>query len=335
MKFMKEFRALRHACLSLVLLLTFAPLATWAQQPPAAPPTAGAAQGHSFFGLVVEALSDNLRASLSYKDPGGVLVIKVYAGSPADRAGVHAGDIVISVNGHAVASPADFVAAIVAVPVGSTAAVSLWNDGSQRLATAATVEAPPAAATAPAAAIPAAAGAAPVADLQALPPPSPGDPIQVLKYYTPANRGATEESLGLTFMNVSSKTATIVKFLIEIADPFGKILESDAFEARGTFSPNVKIEPRFAGAEVDSTDATYNANGDGAIGAHNAWLFHNRFGAEFDSWAARVIGVRYADGSLWQTSTRYPIVPRPPPAPSANPGNNNNGCNGLVGFLFC
>jgi hypothetical protein len=332
MKSMKQLGILGRAALPLVFVIAFAPLATWAQQPSAGPP-AGAPQGGSFFGVDVQALSDDLRASLGYKDPG-VLIVKVYAGSPADRAGVHAGDIAISVNGHPVASPADFVAAIAAVPVGGTAAVSLWSSGSQRLAIAATAEAPPSAQPAAAPAPAAAVGSAPIADLAALPAPSPSDPIQVLKYFTPVNKGATEESIGLTFMNTASKTATIVKFLIEIADPFGKILESDAFEARGTFSPNVKIEPRFNGPEVDSTDATYNANGDGAIGSHNAWLFHNRFGAEFDAWAARVIAVRYADGSLWQTSTRYPIVPRPPPVPSTNSGTNN-GCNGIVGFLFC
>lgn len=295
------------------------------------PSASDASAPKAFVGIGVQVLTDAIRTSLSFTQLGGVLVGQVVPGAPGDIAGVRAGDIVTGVNGVAVASPTDFVAKIGALSVGSAAVLTLWSGGAQRVATATLVARP--ASLASSSAPPNASSLPP--ELQAVPGPMPGDPIVILFQWTPTRKGMAEMPLGLTFQNVSAKNATIVKFLIELADPFGKILETDAYEARGNFAPGAKIEPRKNGSSLDVSGASSNDVKDVAIGSGNAWTFYNRFGLEFDTWLARVVAVRFDDGTIWKSTANYPIVNRPaPPQVIVQPGGDDCG-GGILGFLFC
>jgi serine protease Do len=59
-------------------------------------------------GLRVQSLTPQLREFFGVKGNNGVLVIDVETGSPAQRAGLRAGDVVTLVDGEAVETPAEF-----------------------------------------------------------------------------------------------------------------------------------------------------------------------------------------------------------------------------------
>ena len=67
--------------------------------------------------------------SLGIKRPVGVLVDEVYAGGPADRAGVRVGDVVLSVKERPVDDPESLNYRIATLPVGGTVPVGLWRRG--------------------------------------------------------------------------------------------------------------------------------------------------------------------------------------------------------------
>ena len=62
----------------------------------------------------------------------GVLVQDVEPGSPAQRAGIGRGDIILQVNRRPVATPQEASRALNAVPSGGTASLLLLRDGQQR-----------------------------------------------------------------------------------------------------------------------------------------------------------------------------------------------------------
>ncbi|HVN20552.1 MAG TPA: PDZ domain-containing protein [Dongiaceae bacterium] len=63
-------------------------------------------------GLMVENITPQLGEFFGVKDGNGVLVRSVEKGSRAERAGFHAGDVIIKVNGHAVHDTSDFSHAV-------------------------------------------------------------------------------------------------------------------------------------------------------------------------------------------------------------------------------
>ena len=58
-----------------------------------------------WLGALGQAVTPDLAATLGMARPMGVLIKKVHAGGPADRAGLKAGDVVLSVNGNPVDEP--------------------------------------------------------------------------------------------------------------------------------------------------------------------------------------------------------------------------------------
>ncbi|HXT07302.1 MAG TPA: PDZ domain-containing protein [Roseiarcus sp.] len=67
-------------------------------------------------------------------DARGVLVTAAMAGSPAAAADLKAGDVIASVNGHAIAGPKQLSAKIRALAPGATVALGLLRDGAGRQA---------------------------------------------------------------------------------------------------------------------------------------------------------------------------------------------------------
>jgi serine protease Do len=66
----------------------------------------------------------------------GVLVEEVAHGSPAERAGIKAGDVVVSINGMALESAAQLRNAIALLRVGQTVELRVWHKGAIRIVTA-------------------------------------------------------------------------------------------------------------------------------------------------------------------------------------------------------
>jgi serine protease Do len=77
-------------------------------------------------GVVVTPLSEQLAAYFGVKD--GVLVSEVQANTPAASAGIKAGDVITSVNGHAITGPQDVVNEVREVQAGGAIELKVTRD---------------------------------------------------------------------------------------------------------------------------------------------------------------------------------------------------------------
>jgi serine protease Do len=83
----------------------------------------------AYLGVGVGALTPELAEQFGGQVGQGVVVQRVYPGSPADKAGVQFGDVITTFQGAAIHSPSDLQQAVEKVAVGSTVAVVLLRDG--------------------------------------------------------------------------------------------------------------------------------------------------------------------------------------------------------------
>jgi serine protease Do len=85
-----------------------------------------------YIGIAMQALTPHLRSALGEKAPEqGALVSQVQKGSPAERAGIRVGDIVIRVAGKPTADSRAVQHAVLEQKVGDTVKVALWRDGKE------------------------------------------------------------------------------------------------------------------------------------------------------------------------------------------------------------
>ena len=73
-----------------------------------------------WLGIVIQDLTDQLAGSFGVKEGGGVLVAEVMKGSPADAAGLKAGDIVVELGGSPIKEVPDLQRRVAAVKPGQT-----------------------------------------------------------------------------------------------------------------------------------------------------------------------------------------------------------------------
>jgi len=83
--------------------------------------------GRGRLGIRYHELSDQL--ARYYKVEGGVLVSSVAEGSPAEKAGIKAGDVIVKVNGKAVKDAGDLHSEVARVESGAEATLSVQRDG--------------------------------------------------------------------------------------------------------------------------------------------------------------------------------------------------------------
>jgi serine protease Do len=69
---------------------------------------------------------------LGVREARGAAVVEARPGSPAGRAGLESGDVIVGVNGRDVGNAADFAQAITALPPGATARLSVIRNGQGR-----------------------------------------------------------------------------------------------------------------------------------------------------------------------------------------------------------
>jgi serine protease Do len=94
----------------------------------------GVAQGakalvHPWTGIEGQEVTAELGASLAMAQPKGMLVNRTYPDSPAAKAGLRAGDVIVSVNGRAVDDPESFRYRITTLPVGSSTELGVVRKG--------------------------------------------------------------------------------------------------------------------------------------------------------------------------------------------------------------
>ena len=80
-----------------------------------------------FLGLETQTVNEVLGASFGLQSARGALVTRVQRGSPAGRAGVQVGDIVLAYAGTSVARADDFARAVENTPPGTRVALTLWR----------------------------------------------------------------------------------------------------------------------------------------------------------------------------------------------------------------
>ncbi len=88
----------------------------------------------AFMGVQLQSVSSGFRNQTNYKGQGGVAVIQVVSGSPADSAGIQPGDVVLKLNGKDYNDPGALSTAIAKLRPGDHVSIEIWSQGSKRLA---------------------------------------------------------------------------------------------------------------------------------------------------------------------------------------------------------
>jgi S1-C subfamily serine protease len=101
---------------------------------------AAAKSGHTrvqrpWLGATLQVVTPALANSLGLKVPRGALVAGVFPNGPAARAGMQAGDVIVSVDGIAVEDPQDFDYRFDTKPLGGMAQIGLIRHGREMMAT--------------------------------------------------------------------------------------------------------------------------------------------------------------------------------------------------------
>lgn len=95
-----------------------------------------------WLGVSGQEVTAEFAGQLHLAHPGGVLVNTVAPDSPAAKAGIHVGDVILAVDNHDIADPDELRFRIAILPLGTTAHLALWRNN-QRLTVAAALTAPP------------------------------------------------------------------------------------------------------------------------------------------------------------------------------------------------
>ena len=96
-----------------------------------------------FLGVGVQPISTPLRQALKIPtDVRGALISSLVSGGPAGKSGVQVQDVVVSVNGKAIRSDRELLAEVARIPVGATAKLEVWRQGSKTLVQVPVVERP-------------------------------------------------------------------------------------------------------------------------------------------------------------------------------------------------
>jgi serine protease Do len=85
-----------------------------------------------WLGVSIQPLTPELAKSFGAKDNKGVLLSEVMPDSPAAKAGLQSGDIMLEFQGKRMEAPADLQRAVGLTSPGSTAKVKVWRDSSEK-----------------------------------------------------------------------------------------------------------------------------------------------------------------------------------------------------------
>jgi Do/DeqQ family serine protease len=91
--------------------------------------TGGDAVQRPWFGAKLQAVTPEIADSLGLKRPAGALVTSVAKASPAERAGLHTGDLIVSIDGQTVDDPNAFEYRFATKPLGGSAHLAVLRAG--------------------------------------------------------------------------------------------------------------------------------------------------------------------------------------------------------------
>lgn len=84
-----------------------------------------------YLGVSLQPITAGLAKGLALQDRSGALVGDVVSGSPADKAGIRRGDVIVAFNNKAVERVHDLPAVVAGTPVGQETVVTLLRDGAK------------------------------------------------------------------------------------------------------------------------------------------------------------------------------------------------------------
>ena len=95
-----------------------------------------------WLGLTLQDLTQELSQALGMREAKGSIISAVDAGGPASAAGLRPGDVLMAIDGARPTDPRAFMRAIVEIPVGQPAQLTVWRDGKEQAVTATVAEWP-------------------------------------------------------------------------------------------------------------------------------------------------------------------------------------------------
>jgi serine protease Do len=88
-------------------------------------------KGHvtrGWFGVSIQEITPDLMKSFGLKEKKGALVSEVIPGSPAEKAGIEQGDVIMEFDGKAVADSQDLPRMVASTPIGKSVNIKLWRN---------------------------------------------------------------------------------------------------------------------------------------------------------------------------------------------------------------
>jgi len=85
-----------------------------------------------WLGVQIQPVTPEIAASLGVQDPKGALVASVVPDSPAARAGIRQGDLIVTINGKEVNDTHDLTRRVASLQAGKSAAFSIQRDGQRQ-----------------------------------------------------------------------------------------------------------------------------------------------------------------------------------------------------------
>jgi serine protease Do len=89
-------------------------------------------KGHvtrGWLGVSIQEVTPELAKSFGLKEKKGALVAQVFSGSPAEKAGIEQGDVIVEFNGKEIADSKDLPRMVASTPVGKAVAIKLSRNG--------------------------------------------------------------------------------------------------------------------------------------------------------------------------------------------------------------
>jgi serine protease Do len=89
-------------------------------------------KGHvtrGWLGVSIQEVTPALAKSFDLKEKKGALVAQVVSGSPAEKAGIEQGDVIVEFDGKEVAGSKDLPRLVASTPVGKSVSIKLWRNG--------------------------------------------------------------------------------------------------------------------------------------------------------------------------------------------------------------
>ncbi|MDE2586289.1 MAG: Do family serine endopeptidase, partial [Betaproteobacteria bacterium] len=83
-------------------------------------------------GVTIQEVNQSLADSFGLKQPAGALISGVEPNSPAAKAGLEPGDVILSINGKDINASSELPVIVAGIPPGETARLQIWHHGSKR-----------------------------------------------------------------------------------------------------------------------------------------------------------------------------------------------------------